>query len=117
MKFLMLIWKPTFVFHKSKQATTKATLKKLSKKIARTEVSFCYNERKNVRNLRPEKLEHRVTTQASKVRFPLRIPIPFFGPTHFPFKSILVFACSLFGKTNTIFSTIIMHTINHAKQN
>ena len=43
-KFLMLILEMTFVFHKSKQALTKATLKKLSKTINCTEVSFCSNE-------------------------------------------------------------------------
>ena len=43
-KFLMLIREMTFVFHKSKQALTKATLKKLSKTINYTEVSLCSNE-------------------------------------------------------------------------
>ena len=43
-KFLMLIREMTFVFHKSKQALTKATLKKLSMTINITEVSFCSNE-------------------------------------------------------------------------
>ena len=41
----MLIWEMAFVFHKSKQAITKATLKKLSKTIIRTEVSLCSNKR------------------------------------------------------------------------
>ena len=44
MKFLMLILEMTFVFHKSKQALTKATLKKLSKTINCTDVSVCSNE-------------------------------------------------------------------------
>ena len=43
-KFLMLIREMTFVFHKSKQALTKATLKKLSKAINCTDVSVCSNE-------------------------------------------------------------------------
>ena len=43
-KFLMLILELTFVFHKSKQALTKATLKKLSKTINCTDVSVCSNE-------------------------------------------------------------------------
>ena len=40
----MLIRIMTFVFHKSKQALTKATLKKLSMTINITEASFCSNE-------------------------------------------------------------------------
>ena len=37
----MLIPEMTFVFHKSKQDYSRVTLKKLSKKIHRTDVSFC----------------------------------------------------------------------------
>ena len=40
-EFLMLIWKMGIVFHKSKQALTRATLKKLSKKINKDDVIFC----------------------------------------------------------------------------
>ena len=43
-KFLMLIWEMAFVFHKRKQAKTRVSLKKLSKTINITEVSFCSNE-------------------------------------------------------------------------
>ena len=43
-KFLMLILEMTFVFHKSKQALTKATLKKLSTTINSTEISLFSNE-------------------------------------------------------------------------
>ena len=43
-KFLMLILEMTFVFHKSKQALTKATLKKLLTTINCTEVSLFSNE-------------------------------------------------------------------------
>ena len=43
-KFMMLILELTFAFHKSKQALTKATLKKLSMTINITEISFFSNE-------------------------------------------------------------------------
>ena len=43
-KFMMLILELTFVFHKSKQALTKATLNKLSTTINSTEISLCFNE-------------------------------------------------------------------------
>ena len=43
-KFLMPILEMTFVFHKSKQALTRATLKKLSKTINCTKVCFSSNE-------------------------------------------------------------------------
>ena len=40
---MMMISEMAFVFHKSKQALTRATLKKLSKTINNTNVSFCFN--------------------------------------------------------------------------
>ena len=40
----MLICEMAFVFHKSKQALTRATLKKLLKTIKNLEISFCLNE-------------------------------------------------------------------------
>ena len=40
----MLICEMAFVFHKSKQALTRATLKKLSMTINITEASLCSNE-------------------------------------------------------------------------
>ena len=43
-KFMMLILELTFVFHKSKQALTKATLKKLSTTIDSAEISLCFKE-------------------------------------------------------------------------
>ena len=99
-KFLMLIWQTAFVFHKSKQAKTKATSKKLSTKINSTEVSFCSNEWfyravvtgqiqfrphescptiQAARNL-PEQIKHEsvfTATQALRVRIAMRENIPF----------------------------------------
>ena len=43
-EFLILIREMLFIFHKSKQALTKGTLKKLSKTINCTEVSLSSNE-------------------------------------------------------------------------
>ena len=43
-KFLMLILKMVFIFHKSKQAFTRVILTKLSKEINHMEISFCSNE-------------------------------------------------------------------------
>ena len=42
--FLMLIREMAFVFHKSKQAQTKVTLKKFSKTKNTYEISICSNE-------------------------------------------------------------------------
>ena len=57
-------------------------------------------------------------TQAFRVWIPPpRDTIPCFDRTLFSFKSALVFTCFLFGKTNSIFLTSIIHTIKHAKQN
>ena len=46
-----------------------------------------------------------------------RNTFPNFWSSLFPFKSILVFACLLFCKTNTIFLTSFIHTINETKSN
>ena len=43
-KFLMLIQEMTFVFHKSRQALTRATLKEFTEKINCMAVSFLSNE-------------------------------------------------------------------------
>ena len=111
-KFLMLICEMAFVFHKSKQALTRATLKKLLKTIICTEVSFCSNERfcrsvvmRQIRS-RPNnscptfqvarnflariKCKSVVTAyhaviQALRSQVPLNVTIQFFDPTLFPF--------------------------------
>ena len=62
-------------------------------------------------------LQHSAATQALKVRIPQRDTMPLFDPTLFPLKSTLFFACLLFCKTNSIFLTSAIQTLNHAKQN
>lgn len=53
----MLIQETAFIFHKSKQAKTRVTLKKLSSKINRTKVSFSSKYRDILRKIQTQRAE------------------------------------------------------------